>query len=212
MGEMNVKIAVRLIFLSVIVVTSSLWAESTGNLDRLAGWMIGSFSSAEQAALDAEYYDIRLEVVRIWPKRDDGYWLYVEQATAAALDKPYRLRIYHLRALDAGYIESSVYTIKNDSVLAGAWRSPDIFLDLPLDSLDLRDGCSIVLRPFADYAFVGNTIGRVCESSLRGAAYALSEVEIYADRMISWDRGFDAAGKQVWGATRGGYIFTKIKR
>jgi hypothetical protein len=117
-----------------------------------------------------------------------------------------------LRALDAGYFESSVYTIKNDSAFAGAWRFPEDFLDLPFDSLDLREGCSIVLRPFADYAFVGNTIGRVCESSLRGAAYALSEVEIYADRMISWDRGFDAAGKQVWGATRGGYIFKKIKR
>ncbi len=209
---MNVKVAVRLILLSVITVTASLWAESTIDLDRLAGWMIGSFSSAEQAALDTEFRDIRLEVVRIWPQRDDGYWLYVEQATAEALDKPYRQRVYHLRGLDAGYIESSVYTIKNDSVFAGAWRSPEVFLTLPLDSLDLREGCSIVLRPFAEFAFVGNTIGRVCESSLRGAAYALSEVEIYADRMISWDRGFDAAGKQVWGATRGGYVFKKIVR
>jgi hypothetical protein len=28
--------------------------------------------------------------------------------------------------------------------------------------------------------------------------------------MITWDRGFDAEGKQVWGATAGGYIFRRV--
>jgi hypothetical protein len=26
----------------------------------------------------------------------------------------------------------------------------------------------------------------------------------------SWDRGFDAGGEQVWGATAGGYVFEKL--
>jgi hypothetical protein len=27
--------------------------------------------------------------------------------------------------------------------------------------------------------------------------------------ILSWDRGFDANGNQVWGAEKGGYIFKK---
>jgi hypothetical protein len=28
--------------------------------------------------------------------------------------------------------------------------------------------------------------------------------------MISWDRGFDADGNQVWGAEGGGYVFHRM--
>ena len=52
--------------------------------------------------------------------------------------------------------------------------------------------------------FAGGTEGKGCASELRGAAYATSEVEILPDRMITLDRGWDAAGKQVWGSRRAG--------
>jgi hypothetical protein len=29
--------------------------------------------------------------------------------------------------------------------------------------------------------------------------------------MISWDRGYNDAGEQVWGAEKGGYIFLKTR-
>jgi hypothetical protein len=44
---------------------------------------------------------------------------------------------------------------------------------------------------------------------LRGASYATSEVVITDEQLLSWDRGWDANGKQVWGAETGGYIFVK---
>jgi hypothetical protein len=31
-----------------------------------------------------------------------------------------------------------------------------------------------------------------------------------ADRIVSWDRGFDGDRRQVWGAEKGGYIFGRI--
>jgi len=36
------------------------------------------------------------------------------------------------------------------------------------------------------------------------------EVVITETQMVSWDRGFDAGGKQVWGAEKGGYVFKKL--
>jgi len=37
-------------------------------------------------------------------------------------------------------------------------------------------------------------------------------VTLTADRMVSWDRGVDAGGRQVWGAERGGYVFDRVER
>lgn len=55
----------------------------------------------------------------------------------------------------------------------------------------------------------GATTGDGCGSALRGAAYATSEVVLTPDTLRSWDRGYDKAGKQVWGAVKGPYVFVK---
>lgn len=151
---------------------------------------------------------------------NQGAWLYVEQAVIQAADRPYRQRVYHVhRASDTGELRSDVYTLPGASPLAfaGAWATPDAsFADLTPADLDLRDGCSILLQ--ADMVltpdgprpgFVGATTGRGCASTLGGASYATSEVVLTDDRLVSWDRGFNDAGEQVWGATEGGYIFIR---
>ena len=58
--------------------------------------------------------------------------------------------------------------------------------------------------------YKGKTGDNSCESTLRGASYARSEVEIFEDKIISWDRGFDAQSNYVWGAEKGGYVFNKL--
>jgi len=60
--------------------------------------------------------------------------------------------------------------------------------------------------------FEGSTVGEGCGSSLRGAAYATSEVELWPTYLRTWDRGFDARGEQVWGATEGPYVFERVGR
>ena len=80
------------------------------------------------------------------------------------------------------------------------------------DSLINRQGCAIYLRRIDKNIYKGSTPGKECLSSLRGAAYATSEVTIWPDRLISWDRGWNDKGQQVWGAEKGGYIFVKQRR
>jgi len=181
-------------------------------LDELVSCMVGSFSSAEQHARDGEdYFDIRLEMVRIWPERTDGYWLYVEQAAASALQRPYRQRVYHVTAKADGSFESAVYTLPDSPLkYAGAWRSDKPLADLTPADLTLREGCAITLRRHGEGEFVGSTTGDGCGSDLRGASYATSEVTITSVELRSWDRGFDKDHKQVWGATKGAYQFKKL--
>jgi len=180
-----------------------------GGLGQLVEWMTGSFSSAAQAEADEAFRDVRLHVAPVWTDRDDAHWLYVEQAVAEYLDRPYRQRIYRVSEIAPDLYQSQVLTVPEPSAVVGAWRDPSLLAGLAPEDLEVRDGCAILLRRRGD-AYLGSTLGRLCESTLRGAAYATSEVEISAEGMFSWDRGFDAGGSQVWGAEKGGYVFDRL--
>ncbi len=179
------------------------------DLSRLADWLHGSFSSAAQAAADPDYLDIRLRMVPIWEWRSDALWMYVEQAVAEDADAPYRQRIYRLTRDPDGACRSEVYALPESEKFIGAWRDTRLFGALSSADLLRREGCASILR-FVDGSFTGGTVGAGCSSSLHGAAYATSEVLLTADRMESWDRGFDADGEQIWGAEKGPYVFDRI--
>jgi len=177
----------------------------------LAAWLCGSFSSAAQHQADPEnFFDIRLHMMPIWPARTDGPWIYVEQAAAEKLDQPYRQRVYRLAPRSDGAIESVVHELPGDALrFAGAWRDPSLLDQLTPEQLIPREGCSLILRRTAAECFTGSTVGRTCISTLRGAAYATSEATVTPFELITWDRGYDAEGRQVWGATKGGYVFRR---
>ena len=103
-----------LIFILAFILTCNIKSFSQSkDLLRLASWMEGSYSSQAQSLKDTSYFDIRLQIVRIWKQRADGYWFYVEQAVAKYIDKPYRQRVYHLTEREKGVFESAVFTMKD---------------------------------------------------------------------------------------------------
>jgi hypothetical protein len=183
---------------------------SDRELETLVWWMTGSFSSEAQAREDSAFLHIVLHMVRIWPDRTDGVWLYVEQAVATAADRPYRQRVYHLRRVGEDIFASSVFTFDDAIERAGAWRAEAPLADLSPDDLKPRVDCTIYLKLRPDGAFEGSTLGRLCSSKLRGSAWASSEVVIRPDGLISWDRGWDDRGVQKWGAKKGGYRFERV--
>ncbi|MEM9292262.1 MAG: chromophore lyase CpcT/CpeT [Acidobacteriota bacterium] len=182
-------------------------------LPEVQALMTGTFSSAAQAAEDESFFNIRLVMVPVWPQREDGPWLYVEQAAASALEQPYRQRVYRLVDEGAGEdgvtrVRSVVYALKGDPLEhAGAFRQESPLGALSPQDLEERAGCDILLLRQEDGTWAGETSERSCSSALRGASYATSEVEIEEGLLLSWDRGFNEAGEQVWGATEGGYRF-----
>lgn len=179
-------------------------------LQQLAGYMTGSFSSAQQAAADTNFMDISLHMARIWTDRKDGIWLYVEQASAEKPDEPYRQRIYRLTEDVPGVFESKVFEIEDPGRFIGAWKSPEKMEVLHSDLLIERVGCSLFLVKNPDQSYSGFTRGKECVSSHRGAAYAVSIAFINRLEMVTWERGFNNDGKQVWGSEHGGYVFKKV--
>lgn len=205
------KNIIILLFL-ISLISTSIFAqnkiENDQELLNLSSYMIGSYSSIEQSKADTNFFDIHLQMVRIWEDRDDAIWLYVEQAASWALQKPYRQRVYKVTRSEDDSFESTVFTFEKPLRFAGKYTEPTAFDVLTPDSLEEREGCSIFLHK-TESGYSGSTVKRNCVSNLRGATYATSEVIIESKVLNSWDRGFDADGKQVWGAETGPYIFKK---
>jgi len=199
------KKIIKILFFLILPITTY----SQNDVQVLVEYMVASFSSKEQSDSDSNYFNIELEMVQIWKDRTDGPWIYVEQAAAETKEKPSRQRVYQIKQRSNGKIESVVYSIPDPSRFTGDYKKEFPLLRLTPDSLMLRSGCEVVLYRTDDGYFEGGTVDKNCSSDLRGASYATSEVMIDKDKIITWDRGFDENGNQVWGAAKGGYIFKK---
>ncbi|MBS1732898.1 MAG: chromophore lyase CpcT/CpeT [Bacteroidetes bacterium] len=177
-------------------------------LEELSRVMTGKFSSEAQAKADTSYFNISLVMMPIWTDRTDGKWLYVEQAVASKPDKPYRQRVYHLQHPSKDVFTSDIYTIKDALTFAGLQNDKLKKDKLTFDLVELKDGCTVTLVK-NNGIYEGGTNADKCPSDLRGAKYATTKIVLKNGELVSWDQGFDAAGKQVWGATKGGYVFVK---
>ena len=206
----------KLVFIFLFLVSFQSKAQLENIYGTLLAYMTGSFSSEAQSKADSNFYDIRLHMVEIQMGNEAGNWLYVEQAMGSAQDKPYRQRVYQVVEITLGIYESRVYEFENPLQYAGGWNDASKLSNLTFDKLILRDGCSITLK--YEHELVGDiNINRFvvyigdasCLRTLSGASYASSEVVITDEQLLSWDRGWDVNGKQVWGAEKGGYIFVK---
>lgn len=182
--------------------------DSDVELEELITMMTGSFNSERQAKIDTNYRDVSLHMYPIWPERE-GKWMYVEQSLTDRQEEPYRQRIYKLSRENDSTFRSDIYTIPNAGLWACKWQTPEFFDRLLLESIQLRNGCEVLLTKTPENTFIGKTIEKKCPSDLNGATYAISEVIISENQIISWDRGFNEKDSLVWGAKNGGYEFDK---
>lgn len=180
-------------------------------VERLVALLPGSFSSADQAYADHSYRNATLRCVRIWPDRTDGPWFYAEQALQSAPEQPYRQIVYHLAQTSDGTFELRSFALPDPIALTNAWREPARLSKLAPSDLLAREGCTVSLQALPDGSFKGATSGQGCASDLNGAAYATAEMTIAKDGITSWDRGYNAAGRQVWGPLNGGYVFKRVE-
>jgi len=179
---------------------------------QLALMLSGEFDSSDQAAEARSYYNVHLWGCEAEAPDLDGVALYIEQALSTDQTNPYRQRLYHLTQLEPSEdgearAQSVIYRFTSPAALVGTCAEGGL-PSFALDELELREGCEVELT-WNGRSFVGATTGQECSSSV-GGDYSVSDIEIFDDRIESWDRGYYDSGVQAWGATDGPYIFERI--
>ena len=194
---------------ALLLCTFSLAQSAMEDFQLLRSWMSGTFSSEDQSKSDTDFFHISLKMIPVWKGSPTDFYLYVEQAMAANMDKPYRQRVYHV-FMEGDEIVSRIYSLPRPERFVGRNADDIVFNQITVDSLILKQGCDVRLKyDRVNGNFVGHTQEGTCPSDRSGAAYTTSEVTLYEGRMVSWDRGWNKEKVQVWGAVKGGYDFRK---
>jgi len=177
--------------------------------DEVLALLTGRFDSLQQSLTNPQYFNVSLISCAVDAPELGARVLYVEQALASKLQQPYRQRLYVITEGDDIGTEatSRVYSLVAPSSFVGLCDQQSLRTVTAAEATE-RHGCQVNLTR-VDNHFQGSTSDTACKSSLQGASYATSEVQLHGDRIDSWDRGYDANGVQVWGAVSGPYQFDR---
>ena len=146
----------------------------------------------------------------IWTERSDGRWLYLEQFLACAPESPYKQSVCQLAARPEGAVVVRIFDLPKPLAATGAWKDPSVWRKLTPANLTAHEGCMAIPRIQPDGSFQGGIEGKVCTSPMRGVSYATMEFTVSEKRLVTWERGYNANGAQVWGSLHGGYDFRKL--
>ena len=174
----------------------------------------GSWTSRDQSS--APGYDwVESETVRILTERPDGVWLYQENAVLGASageaprpgakDRPYFQVVIQLRSLGPGEVLATTYRLAGPEAASGArgiWASPGRAFDPGWIG---ETACMNRMHRVAEGFWQGTA---ECPNTYKGAVKVDSRSIRTRAAYVNWDRGFDAAGRLVWGPATGGYVFT----
>jgi CpeT protein len=172
-------------------------------------YLQGHFDSADQAAAQPSYYHIELTMCPVEAPELGSMALYVEQALAG--DQPYRQRIYVIEDGDQPDVQarSVMYELSYATAWAGFCDGESTATGVVSpEYVSKLEGCDVTVS-WDGERFTGGTVEGACINDWGGASYATSEVTLSSELLESWDRGWDADGNYMWGATAGPYEFIR---
>jgi CpeT/CpcT family (DUF1001) len=173
--------------------------------------LVGVMDTSAQATAKPDAPSVRMTTCQVRVEASDPIFLYQEQALTQRLERPYRQRFLRIAPSEEGQsVESRAYKPINPETWIGLCDRPQEQRLVRLG--DLSDAeCSVFLVP-VNNIYIGNTQVGGCSTNIRGAVRITNTIFLHAAGMDTWDRGFDAEGKQVWGAESQAYQFRWVTR
>lgn len=143
-------------------------------------------------------------------KSNKPIFLYQEQALSNELNKPYRQRFLEISSVNNGRtVRSQSYKPANPESLINFCNRSTRERTVKLSDLG-KPVCNVYLTRSGEN-YIGITPTQGCPANFRGAVRITNTIVLSKTGMNTWDRGFDANGKQVWGAKAESYEFRKIR-
>lgn len=178
-------------------------------LELLGSFLTGTFESIAQAKGEGDLTPVKLRVARLWPERAGEFWYYLEYAKAGSEDQPYLQRIVRTGEAGGEMLEVEYRLPVDGKQLVGEWKKPRPLAAIDPASLREIPGCRMRLGMQQMTLFDGGTIGKECRAHVPQGAYAVSDFFLSSSSLRAWDRGYDPAGKVVWGSASGPLEFRR---
>ncbi len=183
--------------------------------EEIVSYLVGQMDTSAQAAANEGSAAVQMTTCVIQIEHDgaevdeaEGTYLYQEQALMNQLDQPYRQRFLQIVPHELSQsVRSHSYKPSNPDAWVGLCNQPEAARVIPVADLG-ESVCHVFLRPTAS-GYLGKTPIGGCPADFRGAVRITNQILLNGQGMNTWDRGFDAAGNQVWGAEDTAYQFRR---
>jgi hypothetical protein len=175
--------------------------------------MVGHFTTLIIAESESTSDGLQRFVVPVWLDREDGPWLYIEEATTNQPDEPTSQLVMNIRLGYHGQVRCEVYDLPGDPIVhANAWNEPDALSSISPQQCDYRSGCTIDLHLYGQDVYVGSTNGRGCPDQYLNGAFMTIRQQIGALSMTRWVRGFTTDGVLLWGSPDTPEVFYRLTK
>lgn len=187
------------------------------NLKELTQLLIGDYNNQKQHSINASIPQTELHICTVWEERNAETWLYMEQVIVGDAKQPKReviqSQIHKLEIVNQGLYQSIIYDLpelgNSSENYAGSCQQQGYFDNITPDSLtQASTGCILFVRKIADGYYRGGTREGTCFGSDTTVAIT-TELEIFEDKIIYWDRYFDMDGKQMVGNNLGSILLDR---
>ena len=180
--------------------------------EEVAAYLEGVMTTTQQAAQNTKAPNVQMTTCRITlagkSPLEGAIALYQEQALVKSLDKPYRQRFL---LIAPNVVSQSVQSLSYRPAAPERWSGlcQKVAGTRTVAIAELGTPvCSVFLRQVGS-TYIGQTPVGGCPTTARGATYSTNHIILQKTGMETWDRGFDARGKQVWGSTGEAYRFVR---
>lgn len=181
-------------------------------VNEVATHLVGAMDTSAQAKATPGAPNVRITTCKVQVQnaadvnRPDAVFLYQEQALTNKLELPYRQRFLRIAPTSNNLkIESAAFKPPTPKAWIGLCSQPETQRNVPRRDLG-EFTCSVFLQRTGKN-YVGETAPGGCPSNFRGAARITNRIILHQTGMDTLDRGYDAAGKQIWGAKEQPYQF-----
>lgn len=197
-----------ILILFVFLYTNSFGQMGKKDLKEYVKRITGTFSTLEQHKEDSTFDNVVVYTKLIHKDKNSVYWVYTEQGEAKNYI-PYRQRVYEIALVD-GYIKLIIHYL-ND-ITKHSYFKPKTIKNITLANIKVKPGCDLCIRLRGDGVYSGQIGDKKCVATFRGSTYTTIDFLVYDDQVHSWERGWNDKDLQVWGSTKGYYIYKKISK
>lgn len=179
--------------------------------------LVGVMDTSAQAKATPNAPNVRITTCKVKVQdagalnRPDAVFLYQEQALSQRLTRPYRQRLLRIAPTrDNLKVESATFKPPTGAAWIGFCAKPEA--ERIVQRKDIGEtSCSVFLQPKGEN-YIGETSAAGCPSKYKGAVRITNRIVLHQAGMDTLDRGFDAAGNQIWGAKEEPYQFRWIEK